>query len=284
MWNTWKEARAGAGSSPWLRESDGVESAVRELSVFMACRCFGHKNQSQTIRGYLSAVKYFHKMHAGWELPTSHFQILAMLKTIDRVHANTQTKPKVRNPLSWDMLEAGKCVVENSGESGKLIWCGLALSYLLMCRASEIWADDSGLVHSDFCLTRGEADQKRLGATVTRSGEALKVLLDLLDLHPELGSHAPLMQSWAQDRWKVISRAEASRHLRLLVRVAGRDPQKYALHSGRIGGATHLASMGASVIQIQRAGRWKSSAFMVYVRAGGEGAKFVSQALTEPEE
>ena len=26
------------------------------------------------------------------------------------------------------------------------------------------------------------------------------------------------------------------------------------------------------------------SAFMVYVRAGGEGAKFVSQALTEPEE
>lgn len=313
MWNTWKEARAGAGSGPWLSESDGVESAVRELSVFIACRCFGHKNQSQTIRGYLSAIKYFHKMHAGWELPTSHFQILAMLKTIDRVHANTQTKPKIRNPLSWDMLEVGKSVVEHSGESLKLIWCGLALSYLLMCRASEIWADDSGLVHSDFCLTRGDlgffcgpvriawadrrqasrvevtfraskADQKRLGATVTRSGEALKVLLDLLDLHPELGSHAPLMQSWTQDRWKVISRAEASRHLRLLVSVAGRDPQKYALHSGRIGGATHLASMGASVIQIQRAGRWKSSAFIVYVRAGGEGAKIVSQALTEPEE
>ncbi|CAN0428474.1 unnamed protein product, partial [Scytosiphon promiscuus] len=29
-------------------------------------------------------------------------------------------------------------------------------------------------------------------------------------------------------------------------------------------GATHLASQGASEIQIQRAGRWKSSAFMVY--------------------
>ncbi|CAB1114891.1 unnamed protein product [Ectocarpus sp. CCAP 1310/34] len=30
MWNTWKEARAGAGSGPWLRESDGVESAPQK--------------------------------------------------------------------------------------------------------------------------------------------------------------------------------------------------------------------------------------------------------------
>ncbi|CAB1103272.1 unnamed protein product [Ectocarpus sp. CCAP 1310/34] len=30
MWNTWKEARAGAGSGPWLRECDGVESALQK--------------------------------------------------------------------------------------------------------------------------------------------------------------------------------------------------------------------------------------------------------------
>ncbi|CAB1105380.1 unnamed protein product [Ectocarpus sp. CCAP 1310/34] len=117
MWNTWKEARAGAGSGPWLRESDGVESAVRELSVFMACRCFGHKNQSQTIRRYLSAIKYFRKMHAGWELPTSHFQILAMLKTIDRVHANTQAKPKATR-LSMGMLAVFSCQPGHTGNQG----------------------------------------------------------------------------------------------------------------------------------------------------------------------
>ena len=59
------------------------------------------------------------------------------------------------------------------------------------------------------------------------------------------------------------------------------DPLQYALHSGRIGGATQLAAQGATNVQIQRAGRWKSLAFMVYVRAGGEGADFVSQALTQ---
>lgn len=75
MWRTWGAERAKGGQSQWLREEDGVDSAVKELSVFIASRCFVHKNQSTTIRGYLSAIKYFHKIQAGWELPTTHFQI-----------------------------------------------------------------------------------------------------------------------------------------------------------------------------------------------------------------
>lgn len=53
------------------------------------------------------------------------------------------------------------------------------------------------------------------------------------------------------------------------------------LHSGRIGGATQLAAQGASELQIQRAGPWKSRAFMVYVREAGEGAQAVSEALAK---
>ena len=313
MWRTWGEERAKGGQSQWLREEDGVDSAVKELSVFIASRCFVHKNQSTTIRGYLSAIKYFHKIQAGWELPTTHFQIRAVMKTIDRAHAGTQIKPRSRKPLTWEMLVAGRGAVEGMGNTGQLIWKGLALSYLLLCRASEIWAYETGLVHSEFCLTRqdlvffkgverlawevrrgadrvevtfraSKADQKRVGAVVTRAGVGLQVVLDLLDLCPQLGRQAPLMQ-WAGPLGsKVVARSEATRALRLLVSSVGRNPEEFALHSGRIGGATHLASQGASEIQIQRAGRWKSLAFMVYVRAGGEGAKFVSYALTNPEE
>ena len=35
------------------------------------------------------------------------------------------------------------------------MWLGLALSYFLLCRASELFAYANGLVHPDFCLTRG---------------------------------------------------------------------------------------------------------------------------------
>ena len=66
--------------------------------------------------------------------------------------------------------------------------------------------------------------------------------------------------------------------LRRMVGRLGRDPVQYALDPGRIAGATQLAAQGASDILIQRASRWKSMKFMVYVRAGGEGAEFVSSA------
>lgn len=135
MWKTWRTERVKGGPSQWLRKEDGVDSAVRELSGFIASRCFVYKNQSQTIRGYISAIKCFHEMHVGWELPAAHFQIVAALKTIDRAHANTQTKPRTRKPSTWEMLEPGKSAVEGMGGSGQLIWMGLALSYLLLCKS-----------------------------------------------------------------------------------------------------------------------------------------------------
>ena len=49
-----------------------------------------------------------------------------------------------------------------------------------------------------------------------------------------------------------------------------RDPMQFTLHSGKIG-ATQLASQGISELQIQRAGRWKSRAFMTYVKDAGKG-------------
>ena len=61
---------------------------------------------------------------------------------------------------------------------------------------------------------------------------------------------------------------------------SAKNPAHFALHSGRIGEATKLAAQGMSESQIQRAGRWKSRVFMVYVRDAGEGAQKVSAALT----
>ena len=46
-------------------------------------------------------------------------------------------------------------------------------------------------------------------------------------------------------------------------------------------GATQLAAQGASELQIQCEGKWKSRAFVTYVRAAGEGAESVSAALVK---
>ena len=88
------------------------------------------------------------------------------------------------------------------------------------------------------------------------------------------------MQESCGGRWQVISRSQATLALRVSVGSLGNDQQQIALHAGRIGGATHLARCGVTAIQIQRAGRWKSTAFMVYVRAESDGAELLSRALT----
>ena len=324
-WQTWCRLRAIEGKSPRLAEGDGVDAAVKEMTKFMALRCFAFKNQSQTIRGYLSAMKYLHRMFGGWELATSHCMVVAVGKGIDRAHGKSEIRPKVSKPLTWDLLTTGMKSACEVGTEGWVVWTGLALSFHLLCRASEIWAYGNGLVHADLCLTRrdstffsgafqlaweerrsadrveatfraSKSDAKMSGSIVTRtrvtkgkgsfwgvkSHGALEILLDLRDLHPEVRRSAPLMQTCTATGWKVITRIVATKALRWMLSSLGRDSTQYALHSGRIGGATQLAAQGASDIQIRRAGRWKSQqAFMVYVSAGGEAADFVSsEALT----
>ena len=93
-------------------------------------------------------------MFAGWELPTSSCMIVPVGKGIGRAHGKSEVRPKVRKPLTWEMLIAGREAVEQMGATGNLDWKGLALSHLLLCRALEIWAYGNGLVNSEFCLTR----------------------------------------------------------------------------------------------------------------------------------
>ena len=124
--------------------------------------------------------------------------VLAVGKGIDRVQGKGDVKPRVRKPLSWDMLWDGKNEVLTVEGGGPVMWMGLALAYFLLCRASKLFAYDSWMVHPDYCLTRrdlaffkgvqqlkwvdrreadkveicfraSKANQKRIGAVVTRT-------------------------------------------------------------------------------------------------------------------
>ena len=92
-------------------------------------------------------------MFQGWVLPSSHCMVVAVGKGIDRAHGKSEVRPKVRKPLTWDLLTKGMESLTDAGTEGWVVWSGLALSFHLLCRASEMWAYGNGLVHADFCLT-----------------------------------------------------------------------------------------------------------------------------------
>lgn len=65
-------------------------------------------------------------------------------------------------------------------------------------------------------------------------------------------------------KWEKYVKVEGSRLV----------PEEFALHSGRIGGATRLAATGVEHTGEQQEGRWSS------VRANMEDPRWVSEVLT----
>ena len=63
-------------------------------------------------------------------------------------------KAQVRLPLTWAILSQGRRVVASMEVGGYVMWLGLAVSFLFLCRASELPAYANGQVHPEFCLTR----------------------------------------------------------------------------------------------------------------------------------
>ena len=170
-------------------------------------------------------------------------------------------------------------------------WTRNCLTFV--CEDVQVNIEDRARADSVKVLfVASKTDQNREGCTTTRvrmaegagfgktPTGAFEALVELLDAHPRLPGGAPLMTRRTASGWKVITRTEAVVALRMMAASAGKNPAQFSLYSGRIGGATKLAGQEISGLQIQRAGRWKSRAFMVYVRDAGEGAQMVSAALT----
>jgi hypothetical protein len=63
-----------------------------------------------------------------------------------------------------------------------------------------------------------------------------------------------------------VPRAHFATQLALALKFCNLNPNFYKGHSFRIGAATHAADRGMSDTQIRALGRWKSNAFLKYIR------------------
>ena len=102
------------------------------------------------------AVNFFHEQWMGKTLPLNHFRIKAVKEGIKRAHVEGGTQQRMRRPLSWEMLKEMEEAAKEWGMGGRVVWIGLALTYLLLLRASELFAEDDGSVHAVYCLRGGE--------------------------------------------------------------------------------------------------------------------------------
>ena len=62
-----------------------------------------------------------------------------------------------------------------------------------------------------------------------------------------------------------VPREFFSKHLSLLISLAGYDIKRYQAHSFRIGGASYYAELGYTDTQLRLLARWGSNAFIRYI-------------------
>ena len=138
-----------------------------------------------------------------------------------------------------------------------------------------------------------KGDQLRKGAVISRvragsprpvgaGGGAVDLMLELMSCYLCLPSSAPLVAYGSGGgRWSMWTKQQATVALRDVVALAGVRADEYALHSLRIGGATHVSAGGASPETLQRMGRWASDAYKAYVRSHGKDTSRVANLMAQ---
>ena len=142
-----------------------------------------------------------------------------------------------------------------------------------------------------LCGSKG--DQLRKGVVVTRLGKgpsirvgeggaAVDLLIGLMSCCLLLPCSAPLVAfAVGNGRWSMWTQHQATAVLRKVVTLAGVRAEEYALHSLRIGGATHLSARGGKPEVLQREGRWASNSYKTYVRSHGKDGSWVASVMAQ---
>ena len=104
----------------------------------MAGRCYVHNDQQSTVRRFLAAIKLFTTCMQGAICLLGTAMIVAVGKGDQPFACFNAEKGAGQVALTWANLTQGRQVVTSMVDGGKVMWLGLALSYFLLCRVSEL--------------------------------------------------------------------------------------------------------------------------------------------------
>lgn len=261
--------------------------STQDIALFVAYLDL-REYAASTIRTYVSAIAYPHKM-MGWSDPTMAFPVRRILDSVGR---KGNSRP-VKLPISLSLLS-------------KLVRAlGLAYSFSqsLVFRAIFTMAFHACARIGELAVSGGNIDnvirekqvsmQRRRGVTQSIRVEfqcykhskgidgAVRNILPLggpacpVKMIEEYLRTAPQRNVGETEReacffrWQdgtPVKAREVAQALTRCLQALQEDPSSYSTHGFRLGGTTEAAKKGASDMQLRLLGRWRSNAFLAYVR------------------
>ena len=290
----------------WRRGASGPPLPVSQETLCGFVSHLGWEGLTPaTIRLYLAGVRH-QQIMAGlpdpkWgEMP----KLGLILKGIRRVRAEAGPSQPSRRPVSPNLLSRLRAEwMKSPGYDGTMLWAAACLCYFGCFRAGELTAPAGGgfdtmahLSQRDITMDKAKppqwlsvrvkqskTDQFRQGEPVTvgRTGqelcpvEAVRAFLAIRG-----GREGPLFQYWDG---RPLTRARLDADLKKALERAGVDATGISTHSFRIGAATTAAQRGVQDSAIKDLGRWKSGAYLRYIRKKAPDRAKISSVLAKLE-
>jgi hypothetical protein len=167
--------------------SSNEEEATDEVLAFIAYCYVERGNTKGRIDSNLAAINYFHKVFMDREIPVQSFQVTGAKKGVDQRQGGSRQKQRergvggVRVPFTAHMIKVGR-PASDAPRKMKVLWCGVALSYHLLLRASELWAGEKDGKVTAYGLRKRHLAwfrrQQQLQASRWRDSDRVEVLFD----------------------------------------------------------------------------------------------------------
>ena len=243
---------------------------------------------ASTIRSYLSGIRFF-QIRAGLADPSwnSPPKLPYVLKGIQRSHSTWASTKTKRLPITPDLLLRIHALWSKSPLSFDkiMLWAAFCLGFFGFFRSGEFTQSSThnpgeyGLTTEDVTidsrdnpqiltvlLRKSKTDPFGAGTHIYmgRTGTTLcpvSSVLAYLAIRPR--TQGPL---FIFEDGTPLSKNALVSHLREALSQIGEDVKNFTGHSFRIGAATTAAAAGFNDSFIQSLGRWKSSAFLSYIR------------------
>lgn len=259
--------------------STNIPISPPTLALFIAY-LFDHHYASSTVNSYVSAIGYSHKL-AGLHDPTKSFFINQMLKGYGKIGCRLDSRLPITLPILYRIVWATSQLSDSFFNTCRFQAMCL-FAFYTFARVGEITASASGttiylhqvskLVNDNqeavafkvtFLNYKHNYNKSPFSLTISRQTTCCPVQHFLAYLQARGNTPGPLFQ---MPNGSPVPRAVFTEKLSTALKFCGLDPTRYKGHSFRIGAATHAAEKGMSDAQIRTMGRWKSNAFLKYIR------------------
>ena len=243
-----------------------------------------------TMRNYLSALRAW-VVSLGFDEPQIWTpRVHLACRAVTRTHS----LPRQALPIDFDLLNVIIRLLSSSHDH-LLIASALTLQFFACLRSSEFCADSSVSIHPTMAdVSFYQSGSSRVMLYTCHSSKTAPqgfqvhvgcsgnpicapcIMTHFLSFCP----FEPSLPLFRFTSGRLLSYRVYNTIIKRLVQLAGLDPSLYSTHSVRAGAATQAARSGLQPDSIKRLGRWRSQAYMVYLRPPPESFAALAPALT----